>query len=95
MSGWHELSREDAETKKRKAARQRKWRRAEKKRVTMSSLERDEEESRLIFQARRLARALGLDVAGIGDRWSRSEPLDLQHDGQLSAFRFTDGEAVQ
>ncbi|WP_323783256.1 hypothetical protein [Thalassovita sp.] len=95
MRGWHELIREDRNTKARKAARQQKWSRAEKRRGAKSPHELDEEESRLIFEARRLARELGLDVAGIGDRWSRSEAVELQHDGQLSAFRIIDGEAVQ
>ncbi|MHA6262491.1 hypothetical protein ACXYMO_04755 [Arenibacterium sp. CAU 1754] len=81
-----ELVREDAETKARRVGRQRKWQRAEKVCRDMSDHDHDEEESRLIFEARKLARKLGLSLAGIGDRWSRSEPLDLAADGIFSEY---------
>lgn len=88
-------SEEEREAGHRIAERNRKARRAEKIRAAFSPQALEEEESRLIFEARRLARKLGLSETGIGDGWWRNpSAVELRHDGQLSAFRISEAGAT-
>jgi len=88
-------SEEEREANRRIAERDRKARGAEKLRAALSHQDIEEEESRLIFEARRLARKLGLSETGIGDGWWRTpDGVELNHDGQLSAFRISESEVA-
>ena len=90
-----ELASEDTHTKERRAAWRRKWTLGAKMRRGMTPDEIEAEEQRLIEEAGIMAAARGLDDSYIGRGWWRSKAIDLQHDGQLSAFRVTGVEAAQ
>jgi hypothetical protein len=64
------------ECKKRRGARDQKWRRAEKLRKNMASDEIEEEEARLIEAAAALAVERGLSSESIGRGWGRPPAIE-------------------